>query len=374
MKNKMKKRETNIEILRIISMLLIICFHYVYKSEYQYTELNLNTILVKSIWFFGELGVNIFILITGYYLSKSKASIKKIILLILEVLFYHLILCFIGNKIGYNVNENTFKEKFLSFFPVILNKYWFISGYLLVYILSPFYNMLINSLNKRNYQKLLIIIILIWCIIPTIFGIFYNGSEGILYYNRFIWLTIMYFVGAYIRKFDIRFLCSKKRSFMTFIITYISMIFSIFAIHILRNFLNKIGTSEIAYFWTPNNILMLILSVSMFKFFTELKIRNNMFINKLSTTTLGIYLLHDGYLAEYMWKNIFHSNTNIYSEAFILYLLGSTLIIFIVGAIVDFIRQIIEKYTVKKILNLKIWSKLYINIKSRVLKTIDKYC
>lgn len=60
------QRKNNIELLRVIAMFLIITFHYVYKSDYIIESLNLSSILIKTFYFFGELGVNLFILITGY--------------------------------------------------------------------------------------------------------------------------------------------------------------------------------------------------------------------------------------------------------------------------------------------------------------------
>ena len=187
MTNKIKTRESNIELLRIISIILIICFHYVYKSNFLYTELNINTLFIKNMWFFGELGVNLFILITGYYMLKNKVSLKKIILLIFQIFFYNFLLYSIGYFIGYN----SFELNIFLIFPIITSKYWFATAYLLVYILSPFFNKLINSLKKTEYKKFIIINLIIWSIIPTVFGFFYNSSETLLFYNRFIWLCFM---------------------------------------------------------------------------------------------------------------------------------------------------------------------------------------
>ena len=182
-------------------------------------------------------------------------------------------------------------------------------------------------------------------------------------------MTIMYFIGAYIRNYGIKFFVSKKTSLLTFGVTYFSMVLSIFVIYLI----SKNGAIELAYLWTPNNVLMLILSISMFMFFKELKIKSNKVINKLATTTLGIYLLHDGPLASNMWKNIFHNDIVIYTDIFIIHILGSAFTIFAVGVIIDFIRQIIEKYTVRKILDLKIWGKLYSDLKTDAETILDKY-
>ena len=86
-----KERKTNIELLRIIAMILIISFHYVYKSNFTFEELSVNSFIVKVFYMFGELGVNLFILITGYFMVTGKFSVKKLIYLIIEVNLYYLI-------------------------------------------------------------------------------------------------------------------------------------------------------------------------------------------------------------------------------------------------------------------------------------------
>ena len=363
MKCKIKTRESNIELLRIISMVMIILFHYVYKSNFQYSNLTINVLFTKSCWFFGELGVNLFVLITGYYLSKSKPSIKKIILLILEVLFYNTLNIIIGYKVGY-INSI---QNISTIFPIITGTYWFITAYLLIYILSPYYNKLINLFQKKEYQKFLLINLFIWSIIPTIFGFLYNSSESLPFYNRFIWLTFIYFVGAYIRVYNIKILDSKKRSLIISGITFLIMIFSIIIIYILKN-----NTIETAYFWTPNNIFMFILSISFFMLFIKKHIGNRKIINKISSTTLGIYLLHDGLLARYMWTNLFKSNIHIYSKYWFVYAGCSVIIIFIIGVVIDILRQVIEKKLVIKILDLSIWNKIYIKIKQKGLVILNK--
>ena len=72
-----KKRKSNIELLRIVAILMIISFHYSFKSGYVVNQLDYNSIVVKTFYFLGELGVNLFILITGYFMVKGKFSFKK---------------------------------------------------------------------------------------------------------------------------------------------------------------------------------------------------------------------------------------------------------------------------------------------------------
>ena len=96
----MKERKSNFELLRIIAMILIISFHIVFHSEYEITTLNFNNYIIKVFWLFGEIGVNLFLLISGYFMIKSKISIKKILNLIFELIFYNSISAIIAEILG----------------------------------------------------------------------------------------------------------------------------------------------------------------------------------------------------------------------------------------------------------------------------------
>lgn len=106
MRNKKQKeiaveRKSNIELLRIISMLLIIIFHCAYKSGFVFEEyFSMNKFLVKIFWMFGELGVNLFGLISGYHMIQGRFKHKKLILLTSEVFFYQIFTHVIACKVG----------------------------------------------------------------------------------------------------------------------------------------------------------------------------------------------------------------------------------------------------------------------------------
>lgn len=349
-----KERKSNIELLRIIAMLLIISFHYVFKSGFEFEGLYINSFIVKAFYMFGELGVNLFILITGYFMVNGKFSIKKLICLVLEVDFYYIISIFIGQKLGI-VEINSVKEAFLIFFPTILNKYWFITAYIILYIFSPYLNILIRNMEKKEYQKLIGICLLLWCIIPTIFGIFNNTTENMLYYSRLIWLIIMYLIGAYIKLYPIKLLNKKRNSILGAFLSFAMMLTSIIIIAKNKAVFEVLGTTEVAYFWTPNTIPMIVLSICIFEIFQNLEVGCIKIINKMASTTLGIYMIHDGILNHYIWDTIFKTKEHLSNQSWtiIIDIITASIVIFILGMIIDLVRQMLEKITVKKILNSK---------------------
>lgn len=83
---KTKKRDSNIELYRIILMLLIIAHHYVVNSgivEVLYENpINFKSIIMFLFGAWGKIGINCFILITGFFMCKSNISLKKFLKLL----------------------------------------------------------------------------------------------------------------------------------------------------------------------------------------------------------------------------------------------------------------------------------------------------
>lgn len=191
-------RSSNLELLRILSILMIVIFHCAYKSGFGFEPgFSVNKLVVKCFWMLGELGVNLFMLISGYFMVNGRFKWKKLVRLLAEVQFYYWLTLFIAGKLGiYQLAGR--KDTLFAFFPVTLNRYWFITAYIIIYLLSPYLNILIQAMDQNTYRKFLLTALSLYCIIPTFFGVFFNTTESMLYYNRMIWLAIMYFLGAYI--------------------------------------------------------------------------------------------------------------------------------------------------------------------------------
>ena len=245
--------------------------------------------------------------------------------------------------------------------------------------LSPFLNRFINTVSKKEYIRFLLTALTLWSIIPTLFGVFYNSTEiyfnmaeSMLYYNRLIWFIIIYFVGAYIRLYPIKAFDNIKNSLVFSAAVFGFMELSIVAIEMLSGFFGKLGTTEPAYFWPPNSVPMFLLSVGVFNIFLKTEVPHNKLINLLASTTLGIYLLHDGILNEYLWENVFKNASHQESPYLILYILGTAIIVFAVCAVIDLLRGLLEKHIVVRILESKPAARLGEKITSAASKFADK--
>ncbi len=339
------RRQSNFELLRILAILFIISFHYVYKGGFNYDSLSVNKMIINVFTMVGEVGVNLFVLITGYFLIQSKNGIKisKVVLLILEIIFYNLINLLIVSHFDISIFINNLT--YIDFFPFIYNRYWFATAYILLYIFSPYINKLIQSLSLKENIKFIMILLIIYCFIPTFFGMKINDTETLLYYNRFIWLIVIYISGAFIQiyKNEIKWFNKKFKFYALISVAYFLFIILIMLfIEMNIGFFMNLGIKSATYFWRPNTIITYMWSLLIFLAFSQLNFHNS-FVNKIASTTFGIYLLHDGIANPILWKIVFKNATHTYSRYLLIHILLATFIIMILGIIIDLIRQCFEK-------------------------------
>ena len=87
------KRQSNIELLRIVSMFLVVAHHYVVNSGvnelFDFSKpVSANTLFLQWWGMWGKTAINAFVLITGYFMCRSRLTIRKMLKLYLEVQFY----------------------------------------------------------------------------------------------------------------------------------------------------------------------------------------------------------------------------------------------------------------------------------------------
>lgn len=79
----MKERHSNLELLRIISMLFILSHHLSVHGDFKdiwITILLNNKIWLRFIQLEGKVGVNIFVMISGYFLvSSNRIKLSKVL-------------------------------------------------------------------------------------------------------------------------------------------------------------------------------------------------------------------------------------------------------------------------------------------------------
>ena len=90
-KENLKLRFSNIELLRIISMLMVILSHYYCHGNFpEDSFLSANKIVMQLLSCGGKIAVDIFVIISGYFLVTQKFSWLKLSKVFINNLFLEL--------------------------------------------------------------------------------------------------------------------------------------------------------------------------------------------------------------------------------------------------------------------------------------------
>lgn len=285
----MKERNIGVDLLRIIAMLMIVLLHILGMGKFitntNNEEFYQISVLLEIICI---VAVNCYVLITGYFQVNTTFKIKKLITIWIKVILYSISIYLI--LILFNKRNFSISECIKSFFPVITNSYWFVNCYLLLYILSPFLNKLIKNMNKGEFQKLLIVLLVVFCIFPSILPASFNLDNTAGY--GIIWFIVLYFIGAYIRlHFKINY-NNRINLFIYFLISVINYIIFL-GIKYISNLLNIQDFSIRLYNY--NFCTVFLAAIFLFLYFKNLEIKNvriKNLISKIAPLTFAVYIIH----------------------------------------------------------------------------------
>lgn len=363
---EVRKRESNFELLRIVSMIMIIMWHLLLQGGFYDNAqgvIRLFFVIVEAII---VVHVNSFVLLTGYFQSNSSFKLKKVLSIILLVWFYKISVLFLMLFLHkYNANSIDF---FKCISPINYQDYWFISTYVLLYLLSPLLNIVIKNIDMKKFKIVLILLFLIFSILPTItMQEAYNNNHGYSLGN----FILLYFIGAYIRKrYSYKEKILKKYTinakkiiilllfFMFASYNFLLYIFSDYIANYSNDYLNYLSLIIKHASFSYDNPIVIFQSIIYLVFFGLLQIRSKT-INIISKTTFGVYLIHTNKLLRVYVYKIFGFNAHINSGFNMLkFLILNSIILFSICALIELIRVVLFHVLRKNNIYKKIRDKL----------------
>ena len=368
------QRQSNMELLRIVAMFCIVCFHCAYKSGIPITDFTANTFAVKSMWYLGELGVNLFMLVTGYFMVTGRFRGSRLILLVCQVLFYWLGTMVFGCLIGVYTLPTGIKAFIRLFFPTLLGSYWYVTAYVVIYVLSPWINRFVIAMSQKMLLAFILVMLFLYSVIPTLFGFLGAPVEGMLSYTRLVWLFIVYLTGAYLRLYPLR--SFAKGSRVPWVVVGVSlgcMLGFTMLVGAFGSFFGELGIKEWAYFWPPNTVPMMALSIGVFALFSNLCIPPNRVINRTASATLGVYLFHDSILQGFIWKDAVGAAEFVDGPLLIPVMLFGVVCVYVAGTIIDLLRQLLESATIRPMLRSDWWQAFSVRLSGRISTALDRW-
>lgn len=321
----MKNRESKFELLRIVCMLFVITEHLVphitdmqniYRGGYYVGN------IVKS---FCVIAVNCFVLLSGYFGIKMK--IKRIFQLDAIVWFWGITGIVLGAVTG--IHMLSVKTDVLFLLPVITKRNWFLTTYVVLYLLSPCLNFVIEKLNKRQFQSLILLMVTIFYLVPTIDytlnapTVTLDSGYGIVNF------VCLYFIGRYIKIYlgDVKKVYAGLGYFLSCILLFAGN-------HIMTILMGFYFNTYISY----DTIFCLLGAVCLFLWFRELNFQSQ-FINRIAGYSFAAFVIHmSPFYGEIIWKMAEQISEKSFG-AYLLVLLITPFLIYVLAMCLEFVRQ-----------------------------------
>jgi surface polysaccharide O-acyltransferase-like enzyme len=321
-------RNSAIELLRLLAMGIIVLSHICCHSGYDstYSMLTVNRLFVQF-GYLGNLGVALFIMISGYF--QSSFRIRSLSRLLSQVWFYSVslfLICRFG--FGYAYTKEMLWQVFL---PTIYNEYWFFTAYVVFFLLTPFVNAMIRALTREQLRTMLAVMTLLWVLIPTL-------TKQQLYAAELPQFLMYYLLGAYLRLYPGNRMGHKGLSWAVTLGSFGIL----FGLTVVLGYLERytpevFGVSQ--RFYDRNSLLILGAALGLFSLAVNSKPFTSNFINAVGGCTFGVYLIHDNpAVRALLWKDWLHWGDYFTSGSFIPRLVLSILLVYLVCTGIEWLR------------------------------------
>lgn len=336
-KEKNSIRIIGVDLLKILAMLMIVTSHAInHGSILKSLEVGSYRYQFFSAWeVFVACAVNCYAIISGFVGIKTEIKVKRIIKLWMEVLFYSVGITVIAFFIDKSNVSHT--QIYNSFFPIMTERYWYITAYFGMMLLAPLFNHAINNIEKKKIKKIVIVMMLIFSVIFTILKFFPISAYDAFKLNNgysMLWLCILYIIGAYFGKH----VEVKKFKGYKMILGYVIMCAITVGFEFLFESIGLNNYSKILSRYTSPTILAA--AIFLLLLFSNINInRLKKFVVLMSNATLGVYLIHDNEIVRNnIVSKIFINYTGNSFIQLIIQTVLTILAVYCICSIIDIIR------------------------------------
>lgn len=266
----MQSRNRSLDLLRAVSMFLVLTAHFFgWGGAVNVLQLkDLNYFAVTPIYFLSQIGNTLFFLLTGYFAS-GNVRIRKLVFLHRKTTSYIFTISLVVLLCGLNANIGA-KYVIKSLFPILTNRYWFISVYFVLYILSaPLY----KGLEGCSGRMVLAVIAVL------------------LMNNTFLYpanMTLMQGVLAFVFGYCLRKYMPFERWGKNWVFLLFCLFFGMYAAE--RIMVKSMGLEHTQLDEGLRYVLLLGVAITFFVFFEKLEIKAR-WPSNISENVLSVYLI-----------------------------------------------------------------------------------
>ena len=335
-----KERMANLEVLRCMAMMMVVVLHYLGKGGLLpdlTAPLNAQSIVGWLLEAFCIVAVNVYMMISGYFLCESSFKLSRLLQLWLQLWMYSVGIGVMAAVTGIVPAAEVSTHYYLTLlFPVTMGHYWFLTAYVFLYVLLPFLSQGLRRMTRGQFRVALALLFLVFCVMKSVLP--FRLEEDAKGYDC-LWYLCVFMAAAYVRRFGIPLLQKKSHALLLYLIGVFGTFGEAMALHLVYL---KTGSLELILKlpYEYNHVFPFLASLGLFYLFVDSEIRGKAgsFAVKIAPYTLGVYLLHENLGVRYAWQPWLHADRIDGVATLLLWTVIAVAVVFTLGILVDRIR------------------------------------
>lgn len=321
-----KERNYGIEILRLLLMFMVCILHTLGRGGVL-SACVAGTAEYRVFWLMEILSycaVDGFAIISGYMATDKPRKYEKLAEMWFQVFFYSFFVTLFFVIIG-TYKDLTAKEVIKCLLPMTFGKYWYFTAYFLLFLVTPILNRFLFEIDDARAKKVLAVTVVLFSVLAVMSDSF--GTHG--GYSA-LWLIVLYCLGVLAKKVKL----FEAQKSLTLIVIWGCCILVTWGVFVFA------GNARLVSYISPTILLSGMIMVILF---SRIKISGTV-VSKLSPLAFGIYLFQLNQVVYNVLLNgrfAFIVNKNILQG--IAYVFAFSLLIFISGLAVEWLRSLLAK-------------------------------
>lgn len=344
-----RKRQANIELLRIVAMVMIVLMHFLRESGSlpaadPYGRLTGTELFALLLEAFCIVAVNAYVFISGYFGATGSFKVSGVIGFLCRIWFYSLLIPVVLALFGVPVllQETGIYGLASYLLPIETEHYWFATSYFFLLLLTPLLQAGVKQLSQRQLQIVLAGLLFFCCGMKSISPIAFAVDR---YGYDVLWFVCVYLLAGYCRLYGFPFI--KRHA----VWVYTGSCFVIFAVTVVLWYLVKSFPGAAYYYSVPfhyNFVFALTGAMGLFFLFERLSVREGKgaeLIRRVGRYSFGVYLLHEHLDIRKRWYPFLNGILNPSGRTgfgeLLFELFSCLLLLFAAGLVIDCIRSLL---------------------------------
>ncbi|MBQ2991106.1 MAG: acyltransferase [Clostridia bacterium] len=286
-----KQRNYGVDLLRILSMLMIVTMHVLWQGGLLRTAdpSGAHYALGWAVEIACYCAVNCYGMISGYVGCTGRLRAGRVLLMWLQAAFYAVGLRLVcGALFPQTINIWEWKQ---GLRPIGYHFYWYYSAYFGLTLCTPALNAALRAMKKRECQAVLALMLFACSVLTT-----YSKADGMVVAKGYsvLWLAVLYLLGGYVRLYERedRLIGLLRRfGFAVYLLSAALMWLMMVGRWWLTGGTRHLATDQTITFTYP---LVVVCAAALFASMTGVKPGRRMqrCIAYLSPAAFGVYLIH----------------------------------------------------------------------------------